>query len=264
VLVPLLLVLIYVGAFAEKHAVQDLLVVLLFGALGWVMVELRWPRPPLILGLVLGPLAENRLYLATGNYGAAWLRRPWVLLLIALTLAGALYPAWRRRDPGRSPASGDTRGGNRWRWLLDLALVAVGAWALWESRRFGLRAGLFPWVIGVTVLGLAIVQLGLDLAARGEGPTPPGLAPAPSPAVAHRTAGILGWIVGYPVAMWFFGFALGGALCALLQLRIGGREPWPLALALSGAAWAVVHGLFERILHLPFPPGQLWLWLDAG
>jgi hypothetical protein len=33
---------------------------------------------------------------------------------------------------------------------------------------------------------------------------------------------------------------------------------------LTGAAWVVVHGLFERILHLPFPPGQLWLWLDAG
>ena len=59
--------LIYIGAFAEKNAFADLIVVLAFGALGWVMVQLNWPRPPLLLGLVLAPLAENRLFLATGN-----------------------------------------------------------------------------------------------------------------------------------------------------------------------------------------------------
>ena len=68
-----------------------------FGALGWVLQRLDWPRPPLILGLVLGPLAENRLFLSTDNYGLAWLWRPGVLLLIALTLVGAFYPIVRAR-----------------------------------------------------------------------------------------------------------------------------------------------------------------------
>jgi TctA family transporter len=267
VLVPPLLLLIYVGAFAEKHAAADLLVVLLFGALGWVMVQLHWPRPPLILGLVLGPLAENRLYLATGNYGAAWLLRPWVLVLVALTLAGAFYPVWKARDSQR-PRRREPAGARTWRLgrpgLFDLAIIAVGAWALWESRRFALRAGLFPWVIGVTVLGLAIVQLGLDLGGRDARPTPPGAEPAPSPVVARRTASILGWIVAYPAAMWLLGFALGGALCALLQLRLGSREGWPLTLALAAATGVVVYGLFDRVLHIPFPSGQLWLWLDPA
>ena len=52
--------LIYSGAFAEKNAFEDMLVVLFFGGLGWVMEKLEWPRPPVLLGLVLGPLAENR------------------------------------------------------------------------------------------------------------------------------------------------------------------------------------------------------------
>jgi putative tricarboxylic transport membrane protein len=71
-LTPLILWLIYVGAFAEKNAFPDLVIVLVFGALGWMMAQLDWPRPPLLLGLVLAPLAENRLFLATGNYGPSW------------------------------------------------------------------------------------------------------------------------------------------------------------------------------------------------
>ncbi|MGH7782816.1 MAG: tripartite tricarboxylate transporter permease, partial [Candidatus Binatia bacterium] len=52
--IPFILLLIYLGGFAENNAFQDLIVVLLFGALGWVMVQLDWARPPLLLGLVLG------------------------------------------------------------------------------------------------------------------------------------------------------------------------------------------------------------------
>src|SRR6185436_3078992 len=98
-LVPLILTLVYVGAFAEKNVFEELGIVLLFGALGLAMARLGWPRPPLLLGLVLGPLAENRLFLATDNYGAAWLLRPGVLLLLAIALAGLLFPIlqrWRR------------------------------------------------------------------------------------------------------------------------------------------------------------------------
>ena len=79
IIIPIILVLIYLGAFAEKNAFEDMLIVLLFGGLGWIMEKMEWPRPPVLLGLVLGPLAENRLFLSTDNYGAAWLGRPGVL-----------------------------------------------------------------------------------------------------------------------------------------------------------------------------------------
>src|SRR3989475_3647693 len=48
-LVPFIMILVYVGAFAEKNVFEDLGVVLAFGALGWVMAKLDWPRPPLLL-----------------------------------------------------------------------------------------------------------------------------------------------------------------------------------------------------------------------
>ena len=92
-LIPPIMMLVYIGAFAEKNAMMDLLTMLFFGLLGLVMVHLDWPRPPLVLGLVLGRLAENNLFITTSRYGMEWLtNRPIVMVLIALSLGSILFP----------------------------------------------------------------------------------------------------------------------------------------------------------------------------
>src|SRR5262249_38789635 len=92
IIIPIILILIYLGAYAEKNAFEDMLVVLFFGALGWIMEKLEWPRPPVLLGLVLGPLAGNRLFLATDNYGAAGVGRPGVVLIFRVRVGGFVTP----------------------------------------------------------------------------------------------------------------------------------------------------------------------------
>src|SRR5688572_31624779 len=52
--------LVFVGAYAEKNAMLDLVTTLFFGLVGLVMVHLGWPRPPLVLGLVLGGLVDRK------------------------------------------------------------------------------------------------------------------------------------------------------------------------------------------------------------
>jgi hypothetical protein len=79
--------------------------------------------------------------------------------------------------------------------------------------------------------------------------------------VNSRTASMFGWIVGYFVVIWLFGFSIGGPLCAFIQLKIGSREKWLLSLVMAGFAWIFIYGLFDRVLHVPFPAGQLFLWL---
>jgi putative tricarboxylic transport membrane protein len=270
-LIPPVLLLIYLGAFAEKNAFQDLYLVLLFGVLGWVMEKLHWPRAPLILGLVLGPLAENRLFLSVDGYGAEWLLRPWVLILMALTIAGALYPLWkarRSRESGignRESKSPRSRAPGRAIAFTALIVIVLAA-AVWQSKGFGLRAGLFPWAIGIPMLVLALVLLALQVAGRERVPAPGWAPPGPeiAPAeVARRTAIILGWIAAYLAAIWLLGFVIGGTLCTFLSL-VGSRERWPVALAETAAVGALVYLVFVRALHVPFPPGQLLTWLGAG
>ncbi|MBI4013235.1 MAG: tripartite tricarboxylate transporter permease [Candidatus Rokubacteria bacterium] len=276
-LIPFILTLIYVGAFAEKNVFEDLGIVLAFGALGWVMARLAWPRPPLLLGLVLGPLAENKLFLSIGNYGAAWLLRPGVLGLLAVIVVGLVLPIWsaRRRRPhvrpeappeaaGREPRPGPRLDAAS---AFSLLLVLVLAGALWQSREFGTRAGLFPWAIGIPTLALALVQLGRDLAgrrSRGPGDAVGGGAGLPAGVAARRTAEIGAWIAGGFVAIWLLGFPLATLVATFLYLKVGGRERWPISLGLSLAGFAFVYGLFERGLAVPFPPGRLLVWLGLA
>ncbi len=277
-LIPFILLLIYLGAFAEKNTFEDLILVLIFGGLGWTLQRLNWPRPPLILGLVLGPLAENRLFLSTDNYGLSWLLRPGVLLIGALTLAGAFYPifrmGWKERKREKDPPSAQkadcpeetSHARFSWTTIFSLFIILVFICALWESRKFNVRAGLFPWAIGFPVLALAILQFIMDLMRKGDrsgddhklqaGPE------LPAHVVNRRTIGIFGWILGYFTGIWLLGFSMGGPLCAFIQLKIGTREKWTLTLILTGLTWVFIYGLFDRVLHVPFPEGQLFFWLQ--
>ena len=47
-----------------------------FGMLGWIMKRLGWPRPPMVLGLVIGGIFERYLFISTELYGWAWMLRP--------------------------------------------------------------------------------------------------------------------------------------------------------------------------------------------
>ena len=271
-LVPFILTLVYVGAFAEKNVFQDLGVVLAFGALGLAMARFGWPRPPLLLGLVLGPLAENRLFLSTDNYGATWLTRPGVLVMLGLVAVGLAVPLFRKRGrPAPPAATGAEVASHRVRLgggtAFSFALVLLFLWALWQSRGFGMRAGLFPWAVILPALSLAIAQFWRDLSGHRDEPDtgPAAVAPAVPTSVARRRAGeMTAWIVGMFVAIWLVGFAGATLLTTFLYLKIGAGERWAISLALSVGGFVFVYGLFERTLGVPFPPGALLAWLGYG
>jgi TctA family transporter len=281
-LMPFILLLIYLGAFAEKNAFPDVAIVLAFGILGWVMVKLDWQRPPLILGLVLGPLMENRLFLSTDNYGVTWLWRPGVLILAAITLFGIFYPVikkkWIKKNNQspipiqfqtvtRAPTETKVHWGSA---IFSLALIVFLSWALWTSKGFGVRAGLFPWAIGYPMLLLCVFQLVLtllkreseahvatmgDFGAAAEPHLPPNV-------VNLRTMRILAWIIGYFLAIWFLGFQYAVPLLILAYLKIGAREKWPISLIFTAAGWAFFYFLFDYALNIPFPPGLILEWLS--
>jgi TctA family transporter len=278
-IIPIILVLVYLGAFAEKNAFEDMLVVLFFGGLGWIMEKMEWPRPPVLLGLVLGPLAENRLFLSSDNYGLAWLGRPGVMIIFAIILIGIIYPIIKQKLEDREKAASGTQaqaaieaprqGGLRFSSaaLFTVVVAILLALALFQSRNFGYRAGLFPWVIGIPTLILALVQLSKNLWGREK----PKAALAAweaavdvSPEVVrHRTVSILIWTIGFFIAIWLLGFSYAVPVAMVLYLKIAGREKWPITIAVSFFTWAFCYGLFERVLSIPFPDGLIFTWFKG-
>lgn len=62
------------------------------------------PRPPMALGIVLGGLVENYMFISTQFYGVSWLARPVVMILLLFTMIGIARPivAASRRRRGRT------------------------------------------------------------------------------------------------------------------------------------------------------------------
>ncbi|HEY3074855.1 MAG TPA: tripartite tricarboxylate transporter permease [Burkholderiales bacterium] len=97
ILIPLILVLVFIGSYTSNSHYGDIVVTLFFGAVGYLMVLAGWPRAPFVLGLVLGKIAENYLYISVARYEAAWLTRPVVLVLIVIAVAVIVYPLYQAR-----------------------------------------------------------------------------------------------------------------------------------------------------------------------
>ncbi|MBI2997052.1 MAG: tripartite tricarboxylate transporter permease [Deltaproteobacteria bacterium] len=96
-LIPFLLLLVFIGSFTSNNHLYDLVATIIFGIFGYFMVLYGWPRPPLILGLILGKIGENYLWISTAAYGAKWLLFPSVIVLIVLTIVVIAYPTIKER-----------------------------------------------------------------------------------------------------------------------------------------------------------------------
>jgi TctA family transporter len=87
IMVPTIFFFILLGAFSVNRDPLDLVVVVAFGLLGYFMRLYGYPRPAMILGLVLGDLMEKYLYRSMASYGFTWLSRPAVVALLVLATA---------------------------------------------------------------------------------------------------------------------------------------------------------------------------------
>ncbi len=104
-IVPLILVFVFIGAFAAHFNDYDLGLLLVFSALGFMMRRHGWPRAPLLLGVVLGTKMELYLWLSYTRFGTEWLLRPGVIVLFVIVLASVFYPVWQNQRGGGSDPS---------------------------------------------------------------------------------------------------------------------------------------------------------------
>ena len=123
-----------------------------------------------------------------------------------------------------------------------------------------MRAGLFPWVIGTPTLLLALIQLAKDFKGHKKvsGPEFEGAVEISPEVATRRTLTILGWTVGFFVAIWLLGFSYAVPLTMVLYLKLAGREKWPITAIMTFCTWGFFYLLFQKMLNVPFPDGLIF------
>jgi TctA family transporter len=99
-LIPVVLSLSLLGSYLSAMNWQHLLLFLVLGGFGYALKVFGWPRPPLVIGLALGGIAEVSLFQALAIWGGAFFLRPVSLVLLALIGATITLYVWRRRRSG--------------------------------------------------------------------------------------------------------------------------------------------------------------------
>lgn len=99
ILVPVVLVLCAIGAYALNNNLFDIWVLFIFGIIGYLLWKAEVPLTPLILGVVLGDNLERQLFRAL-ELNESWLTfltRPLSAIFLALAVASILFSLYQDR-----------------------------------------------------------------------------------------------------------------------------------------------------------------------
>ena len=89
ILAPIIFVLCVIGGYAPTNDMHDVWLMVLFGVCGYILRKLNYPMAPMVLAIVLGPLAEPALRQSLiGSHGslAIFVQRPLSLMFLLLAV----------------------------------------------------------------------------------------------------------------------------------------------------------------------------------
>ena len=106
ILAPIIFILCIVGGFVPTLDMHDVWLMLIFGFVGYLMRKLDYPMAPMVLAIVLGPLAEpalrQSLLISSGSF-SIFFTRPFsavimvlALILLFLPLAKIAYDKYKK------------------------------------------------------------------------------------------------------------------------------------------------------------------------
>jgi len=279
-ILPAILGIVYIGAFEASRSWGDLFALLLFGLIGWLMKQFRWPRPPLILGLVLGDSIERYMFISIERYGLTWLARPVVAILLLIAIVGLVRPLLADvRAIGGPAKMAATFGAPRFRpqQLFTVFMLATIGTLVVIATRWDFSAKIVPLVVGGIALAMISLSLFNELCRKPLAASAPGLAVEAQRAVetkihmdlesdtAHlgvrvivqRAAIFFGYLIAFMAVMAVIGLIPTALIFVIVFMRLEGPERWPLVITYASVLVLSIYIVFDQVMSVPWPPTLL-------
>ncbi len=264
-LVPAILMFCVLGAFSVNLDIADLIAFVVFTIVGLILKRYGWPRPPLLVAVVLGPQVQQYLWLSVDRYGYEWMTHKGVLLLFVLVALTIAWPIWRQKRTRQKAMDMDLvhevrRPLEQGSMVLGVALIAIFALMMWQGTHWPLRASIavyFVGVVGTLLVGIQIVRDGLSLARlrRGEGDA----VVRYTREERYRELEAVLWIGGLIAGLLLFGFHLTFLVFPLLYAWMQGGN-WRHGLWASIGGTALIMFVFDYMYNAIWPKPLLTGW----
>jgi len=141
---------------------------------------------------------------------------------------------------------------------LGILIMVVSGYAVIAALSWPWKAALFPLAIGIPLFCLATTELLWAWFGADEMRDSMELALSTDPVAGRRVVLTAGWMLAFFAAIVLLGFMIAVPLFLFLYLKVQAREGWPMSIGLTLAVFAAFYGLFDALLHLPFPAGWLF------
>lgn len=108
ILAPLIIVLSTIGSYAMRNNLFDVYLMFIFGLLGYIMEKFKFPAAPIVLAIVLGPIAESELSRTLAIYHGnifPIFARPICIVIIILIIFSFLISVLRIRKSKKGTIS---------------------------------------------------------------------------------------------------------------------------------------------------------------
>jgi putative tricarboxylic transport membrane protein len=241
-----------------------------FGIVGWIMKRLGWPRPPMVLGIVIGGIFERYLYISTSLYGSAWLLRPVVIVILCLVGWALFKPLSEivasvvreiremKRHQLRFGASA----------AFTLAIIAFIIAAIALSSDWPAAAKPVPLTacyMALTAAGLNLINelFGKEQSPAARGNVDGGVAVrhveiGVEAATARRQSTVyFAWLLAFLLTIWLIGFIPAIAIFVFAYMCLGFGEPALQSAGFAAGTALLCWGLFDRVLAVSWPASLL-------
>jgi TctA family transporter len=290
ILTPCVFAICFIGAYQGSRSFGDLVVLIAFGLIGWIMKQYGWARAPLILGYILGKLIEKYLFISVGRYQFAWLDRPAVIAILALAALVLARPAvtaiYRALRPATAKVSAPGAVTARPKTSQIESIIRPAIWviatfgfaaAFASTMQWRLAARLMPQT--AAAIGLVVVACAgaMMLAARLQGKPIPLMQSSHELLNAfegltardiYRRFGVQTlWLLGLLAGVLLIGMLPAMGLYMFLHMTTQGRTRIASALIITVALLTGMYLLLGKLLHVPWPPsllGDAFPWLRSA
>jgi TctA family transporter len=281
---PGVLSLIYIGAFEASRNWGDVFSLMFFGMLGWAMKHFKWPRPPLVLGFILGATIERYMFISIQRYGVSWMLRPFVVVMFTMAGLSLLRPLLADiRGHGGLKNMVSQWGHPMFSFenLFAGALLCLFIAMLGESFEWSFAARIIPTIVGIGAIlfcSLSLINDVFGLHERGGGGAIAEKSKKIHMDIASKTAHLptkviltrgflfFGWMAGFAACMALIGLIPTVPIFITAFMRVEGREPWKIVIPMAASVVTLIYVVFDQLLAIPWPPtlaGMLFPVLHA-
>lgn len=271
ILLPIVISLVMIAAYEGSHDFGDLIALLAFGVIGWFMKRLGWPRPPLVLGFVVGSIFERYLFISLELFGWEWVFRP-IVMGIFVMIAWALFRpmvqiAKTVIDDWKAVKVHHMRFNASVGFSIFVMLGAIAA--LISAQQWPYAAKIVPataciFALVAVTLNLvteifgsqaqfttgAAVEGGVKLAAHGHQDEQPDL-------FGPRAVSFYAWLIGLVIAVALVGFLPAVLIFVVSFMVVGFNRPLLSSVVYGVGTTIFCYLVFHRLLHVAWPESFL-------